>query len=141
MKFSTIGLTVGAGVIGVIVGGMFGASYALSQAEASAVAWHWLDASAVLANGDGSPKDAQQQRDSITGNFVARTYTLPAALDRLNDDALRARVIQRAKSLSAQPGSVDGTPLTMGGRDKALAILNCIASLPDGEPALRCWNY
>lgn len=140
MKISTIVLVVGAGVIGAVLGGVIGGSYAVKRTEASAAAWHWLDASTVLANADGSPKSADQQRDSLNGSFVAQTNALPATLSRVHDQALRDRVIQRSKQLSAHPDAVADTPLTMERRKQALALLGCIADAADDATAQRCSN-
>lgn len=138
MKLSTIGLALAASAVGAVVGGAVGGSYALSRADASAAAWHWLDTSMVLASTDGSPKNAEQQRDSLNANFVAQTRLLARALGNVKDDALKARVIERAKSLSAHPESIAETPLTLGQRKEALAALSCLANASDRDALRRC---
>ncbi|MBN6104756.1 hypothetical protein JR064_21565 [Xanthomonas sp. CFBP 8703] len=138
MKASTISLVVVASAVSAIVGGVVGGSYALSRTEASAAAWHWLDASAMLANANGSPKNAEQQRDSLNANFVAQTRLLASTLGEVKDDALHARVIERAKSLSAHPDAIAETSLTLEQRKEALTALSCLAGAADGESLQRC---
>lgn len=138
MKLSTISLILAASAISAIGGGLVGGSYALSRTEASAAAWHWLDTSTLLASTDGSPKNAEQQRDSLNANFVAQTRVLVSALDGSKDETLQVRVIARAKSLSAHPESIAETPLSLEQRKEALAVLSCIGGASVGESLRRC---
>lgn len=92
----------------------------------------------MLANANGSPKDAEQQRDSLNANFVAQTRLLASTLGEVKDDALYARVIERAKSLSAHPDAIAETSLTLDQRKEALTALACLAGAADGESLQRC---
>lgn len=140
MKLSTFALIAVAGVIGAVVGGVAGGSYAVMRTQASAAAWQWLEVSILLANADGSRKDAEQQRDSLNAAFVAQTGALPGTLAGVPDDALRSRVIERARLLAAHPDAVMDTPLTLGRRKQAMAVLACIAAAANDDAARRCAN-